>query len=61
MLRDRRFDGWTLGRSLQVAALPASLYAVQNWLAQLAYQNLDPAMFNLLNQTKTLVCGIRQL
>ena len=35
-----------------MAALPAVLYAIQNILAQVGYDNLDPLTFNLLNQTK---------
>ena len=45
---------WTLGSSLSCAALPAGIYAVQNVLIQIAYQNLSGLMFNLINQTKTL-------
>lgn len=32
--------------------LPAALYALQNTMAQIGYQNLDSLTFNLLNQTK---------
>lgn len=32
--------------------LPAGLYALQNTMAQIGYQNLDSLTFNLLNQTK---------
>jgi solute carrier family 35 (UDP-sugar transporter), member A1/2/3 len=49
---------WTLRTSLQAACLPAALYAVQNWLSQIAYQNLDSLTFNLLNQTKTLSAAV---
>jgi UDP-sugar transporter A1/2/3 len=45
---------WTLSGSLRAAAFPAVCYALQNYLAQVAYQNLDSLTFNLLNQTKTL-------
>lgn len=49
---------WTLRDSLAVAALPAAAYALQNWLSQLAYMNLDSLTFNLLNQTKTLFAAL---
>jgi solute carrier family 35 (UDP-sugar transporter), member A1/2/3 len=49
---------WTLRTSLKAACLPAALYAVQNWLSQIAYQNLDSLTFNLLNQTKTLSAAV---
>ena len=35
-----------------VGLLPAALYALQNTMAQIGYQNLDSLTFNLLNQTK---------
>lgn len=35
-----------------MGALPAALYALQNTMAQIGYQNLDSLTFNLLNQTK---------
>lgn len=49
---------WTLRGSLAAAALPAAAYALQNWLSQLAYANLDSLTFNLLNQTKTLFAAL---
>ena len=49
---------WTLRRSLAAAALPAMGYALQNWLSQLGYRNLDSLTFNLLNQTKTLFAAL---
>lgn len=47
-------EGWTLTDSLKVAALPATLYAIQNLFVQYGYILLDSMTFNLLNQTKTL-------
>lgn len=55
-------------KQLAIAGLPAALYCVQNIVSLLAYQNLDPVAFNVLNQTKTLsaalccyvVLGLRQ-
>jgi len=49
---------WTLGSSLSCAAVPAFIYAVQNVLIQIAYQNLSGLMFNLINQTKTLFAAL---
>ncbi|CAN0205775.1 unnamed protein product [Ectocarpus sp. 13 AM-2016] len=51
-------ESWTLRGSLEAAALPAAGYALQNWLSQLAYMNLDSLTFNLLNQTKTLFAAL---
>ena len=45
---------WTLSSSLKMAGAPAMIYAVQNVLIQIAYQNLTGLVFNLVNQTKTL-------
>eukprot|EP00934_Nitzschia_sp_Nitz4_P002181 Nitzschia sp. Nitz4//scaffold161_size51353//45905//47003//NITZ4_006960-RA/size51353-snap-gene-0.7-mRNA-1//1//CDS//3329537945//2181//frame0 len=46
-------SGWTITSWMTVALLPATLYAVQNVAALLAYQNLDSVTFMVLNQTKT--------
>lgn len=51
-------ESWTLRGSLEAAAIPAAGYALQNWLSQLAYMNLDSLTFNLLNQTKTLFAAL---
>jgi hypothetical protein len=45
---------WSIGVWLAVAGVPSLLYCIQNLSALLAYQNLDPLTFNVLNQTKTL-------
>ncbi|GBG84940.1 hypothetical protein CBR_g39403 [Chara braunii] len=45
---------WTLRDSLTCSALPAAIYALQNYLIQIAYQNLDFLSFTMLNQTKLL-------
>ena len=47
-----------VARQLAVAGLPAALYCVQNLVSLLAYQNLDPVAFNVLNQTKTLSAAL---
>ncbi|CAN0132577.1 unnamed protein product [Scytosiphon promiscuus] len=51
-------QSWTLRGSLAAAAFPAAGYALQSWLSQLAYTNLDSLTFNLLNQTKTLFAAL---
>jgi UDP-sugar transporter A1/2/3 len=43
---------------ISVAGIPAALYAIQNFAALLAYQNLDALTFNVLNQTKTLSAAL---
>jgi UDP-sugar transporter A1/2/3 len=57
------YAGGTLGQSLRclsidswvlIAGVPAVLYVVQNYCSLVAYQNLPPVTFNVLNQTKTL-------
>lgn len=39
---------------LRLSLLPATLYYIQNTCSLMAYQNLDPLTYNVLNQTKTL-------
>lgn len=51
---ERIAQSWTLVDSLKVAALPATLYAIQNLLVQYGYVLLDSMTFNLLNQTKVV-------
>lgn len=50
--REKLFETWSILDSLKVAALPATLYAIQNLLVQYGYACLDSMTFNLLNQTK---------
>lgn len=52
------FEGWSIYSWLTVAFLPAALYVVQNLSALMAYQNLHPVTFNVLNQTKTLSAAL---
>ena len=48
---------WTLKSSVLGAGLPALVYAVQNSLVWIAYNNLTGLSFNLINQTKIMyVC-----
>ena len=59
---------WSFSDSLQVSALPAALYTVQNILMLSGCELLDALTVNLFNQTKTLsaalflyvVMGLRQ-
>eukprot|EP00854_Cymbomonas_tetramitiformis_P015245 gene15245-18030_t len=51
---DINMSPWDLKSSLEMAALPAAMFTVQNICYQHAYQNLDGLTFNLLNQTKIL-------
>lgn len=50
--------GWSVRSWLTVAGLPAALYCVQNFCTLIAYQNLPPLTFNVLNQTKTLSAAL---
>jgi hypothetical protein len=50
--RELIWKHWSIMDSLKVAALPATLYAIQNLLVQYGYVLLDSMTFNLLNQTK---------
>lgn len=50
--RQKIWSSWSIMDSLKVAALPATIYAIQNVLVQYAYEYLDSMTFNLLNQTK---------
>lgn len=44
--------GWTLTRALLVAGVPSLTYLAQNIFIQIAYQNIDGIVFNILNQSK---------
>lgn len=50
--------GWSVKSWLTVAALPALLYSIQNIATLIAYQQLPPLTFNVLNQTKTLSAAL---
>lgn len=50
--------GWNLKTCLLVAGIPSVLYTVQNLATLVAYQNLSPLTFNVLNQTKTLSAAL---
>lgn len=41
-----------------MAGIPALIYLVQNYCSLMAYQNLPPITFNVLNQTKTLSAAL---
>jgi hypothetical protein len=49
---------WTLSSAVVGAGIPAALYLVQNYCTLMAYQNLPPISFNVLNQSKTLSAAL---
>jgi UDP-sugar transporter A1/2/3 len=49
---------WTLLSAVVGAGIPAALYLVQNYCTIMAYQNLPPVSFNVLNQSKTLSAAL---
>lgn len=53
--RSNIFSKWSIISSLKYAALPATLYAIQNLFIQYGYANLDSMTYNLLSQTKVQV------
>lgn len=55
---DKIRETWTIQDSLAIAALPATLYAIQNLCVQYGYVLVDSMTFNLLNQTKTLAAAL---
>jgi UDP-sugar transporter A1/2/3 len=54
----RALESWDLKTSLRVAGPAAAIYAVQNVVIQIGYQNLDSLTFNLLNQWKILSTAV---
>lgn len=51
-------EGWKISYAIKIASIPAFLYLIQNLASLLAYQNLQPLTFNVLNQTKTLSAAL---
>jgi hypothetical protein len=49
---------WTLASAVLGAGIPSALYLVQNYCTIMAYQNLPPVSFNVLNQSKTLSAAL---
>jgi hypothetical protein len=49
---------WTLLSAILGAGIPAALYLVQSYCTIMAYQNLPPVSFNVLNQSKTLSAAL---
>lgn len=45
-------QGWSLRDALLYAGLPSVTYLLQNLCIQVAYQNVDGIVFNVLNQSK---------
>jgi len=52
--RQLDLKGWSVTQWISLAGLPAFLYTIQNVASLMAYQNLEPLTFNILNQTKIL-------
>eukprot|EP01084_Bolivina_argentea_P291576 501126_1 len=52
------FNEWTFSNSLRIALLPSFIYCTQGILIFYAYQNIDPLLFNLINQTKFIFACI---
>jgi len=44
--------GWSLREALLLAGIPSLTYLAQNLCIQVAYQNVDGVVFNILNQSK---------
>jgi len=47
-------QNWSWKAAVLTAGVPSILYLVQNYCSLMAYQNLPPITYNVLNQTKTL-------
>mmetsp|Transcript_19484 Transcript_19484/g.41704 ORF Transcript_19484/g.41704 Transcript_19484/m.41704 type:complete len:508 (-) Transcript_19484:27-1550(-) len=56
--REKDLEGWSVKTWIALAGLPAFLYTIQNVAALMAYQNLEPLTFNVLNQTKILSAAL---
>lgn len=52
------FRDWTLSSSLEIAFIPAVIYCIQNIVAYYAYWQLDPLVFNLINQCKLISAAV---
>ena len=50
--------GWSWRARLPVVGFPSLLYVIQSYCSLMAYQNLSPITYNVLNQTKTLSAAI---
>lgn len=48
------FRGYSITKAVALCALPAATYLIQNFCIQVAYQNIDSIVFNILNQSKML-------
>lgn len=57
-VRNKIYEGWSMSSSVNLAALPAVLYTVQNVLILNSQMYIDSMTFNLLNQTKTIWAAI---
>lgn len=54
----KSFSQWTFQSALLGAGIPSILYLIQNYCSLMAYQNLPPVTYNILNQTKTLSAAL---
>ena len=52
------FVDWSIREWWKLAAIPAALYAIQNYAKLMAYQHLPSVTYSVLNQTKTLSTAI---
>eukprot|EP00931_Biecheleriopsis_adriatica_P060973 TRINITY_DN36637_c0_g1_i1.p1 TRINITY_DN36637_c0_g1~~TRINITY_DN36637_c0_g1_i1.p1 ORF type:complete len:322 (-),score=67.74 TRINITY_DN36637_c0_g1_i1:96-1061(-) len=55
---DEALKDWTFCGFLMSAGIPSLTYLVQNFCVQVAYQQLDGIVFNILNQTKMLFTAL---
>lgn len=55
---EKSISQWTVQSALLGAGIPSVLYLIQNYCSLIAYQNLPPVTFNILNQTKTLSAAL---
>ncbi|CAL1136426.1 unnamed protein product [Cladocopium goreaui] len=54
----RCFSNWKMQDCLVAAGIPSVTYLIQNYCVQVAYQNLDGVVFNVLNQSKVLFTAL---
>eukprot|EP00933_Yihiella_yeosuensis_P057355 TRINITY_DN570_c0_g2_i1.p1 TRINITY_DN570_c0_g2~~TRINITY_DN570_c0_g2_i1.p1 ORF type:complete len:328 (+),score=28.84 TRINITY_DN570_c0_g2_i1:101-1084(+) len=54
----RSLAGWKIRDCLVSAGVPSITYLIQNYCIQVAYQNLDGVVFNVLNQSKVLFTAL---
>ena len=52
------FGGWDIKESIRLVGFPAIVLSFQSIITQIAYANLEPLTFTLLNQSKTVFTAI---